>query len=56
LRRSPRRLLTVSTGNVANTVLLALFAENLGSVVEALSEADYVELGPGGLIVHRNRD
>ncbi len=56
LRRSPRRLLTVSTGNVSNTVLLALFAENLGSVVEALSEADHVELGPGGLIVHRDRD
>ena len=56
LRRSPRRLLTVSTGNVANTELLALFAENLDTVVDALSEADYVELGPSGLIVHGDRD
>jgi predicted nuclease of predicted toxin-antitoxin system len=29
LRRSPRRLLIVSTGNVANAELVALFAENL---------------------------
>jgi len=34
------------------TELLALFAENLDTVVDALSEADYVELGPSGLIVH----
>jgi predicted nuclease of predicted toxin-antitoxin system len=55
LRRSPRRLLTVSAGNVANAELLALFADNLGTVVDALSEADFVELGPRGLIVHRDR-
>lgn len=52
LRQSPRRLLTVSTGNIANAELLALFAENLDTVIDALSEADYVELGPSGLIVH----
>ena len=55
LRRTPRRLLTVSTGNVANAELLALFAENLDTVVDALSEADHVELGPTGLIVQRSR-
>ena len=55
LRRSPRRLLTVSTGNVANAALLVLFAENLDTVVGALTEADYVELGPSGLIVHGDR-
>jgi predicted nuclease of predicted toxin-antitoxin system len=55
LRRIPRRLLTVSTGNVANAELLALFAEHLDTVVDALSEADYVELGPTGLIVHGDR-
>ncbi len=55
LRRTPRRLLTVSTGNVANADLLALFAEHLDIVVDALSESDYVELGPTGLIVHGDR-
>ena len=55
LRRSPRRLLTVSTGNVANAELLALFAEHLDTVVDALSEAEHVELGPTGLIVHVHR-
>jgi hypothetical protein len=39
LCRTLRRLLTVSTGNVANAELLALFAEN-PAAVDALSEAD----------------
>ncbi|HEY6429445.1 MAG TPA: DUF5615 family PIN-like protein [Acidimicrobiales bacterium] len=52
LRRTPRRLLIVSTGNVTNAELLTLFADNLDTVVDAFSEADYVELGPTGLIVH----
>jgi predicted nuclease of predicted toxin-antitoxin system len=55
LRRTPRRLLTVSTGNIANTELLALFAENLDTVVDELVEADYVELDSNGLIVHDDR-
>ena len=55
LHRTPQRLLIVSTGNVANAELLTLFTENLDTVVNALSEADYVELGPTGLIVHGDR-
>ena len=31
------------------------FAEHLDTVVDSLSEADYVELGPSGLIVHGDR-
>ena len=42
-------------GNVANAELLALFAEHLDTVVEALSEAGYVELGSTSLIVHGDR-
>ena len=42
-------------GNVANAELLALFAEHLDTVVDWLSEAHYVELGPTGLIMHGDR-
>jgi predicted nuclease of predicted toxin-antitoxin system len=55
LARSPRRLLVVSTGNITNTALLALFEENLHKMVTALESADFVELGSETLVVHRRR-
>ncbi len=55
LSGSPRRLLVVTTGNVANAVLLALFEANLDAIVGALGEADFVELGSESLVVHRRR-
>lgn len=55
LSGSPRRLMTVATGNITNAALLALFEANLDTVVAALGEADFVELGPEALVVHRRR-
>lgn len=55
LSGSPRRLLIVATGNITNTALLALFKVNLEAVVGALGEADFVELWPDALVVHRRR-
>ena len=55
LTRSPRRLLVVATGNIANTDLLVLFETNLDAITSALDEADFVELGPDSLAVHRRR-
>jgi len=52
LRRSPRRLLIVATGNISNRDLLALFSGNLETIVDALSGATFVELGPSGLVIH----
>jgi len=54
LRGTPRRLLIVSTGNISNDDLLALFAEHLPAVVAALEEARVVELGPEKLIIHHD--
>ena len=51
LRRSPRRLLVVATGNITNSDLRSLFLE---SIVAALTEASFVEMGLTGLIVHRD--
>jgi predicted nuclease of predicted toxin-antitoxin system len=55
LRGAPRRLLIVTTGNIGNTDLLSLFDTNLETVVGALEEARFVEIGPAGLIVHDDR-
>jgi predicted nuclease of predicted toxin-antitoxin system len=56
LSGSPRRLLVVATGNITNSALLALFEAHLGAILAALDEADFVELGPGALVVHRRRE
>ena len=55
LSSSPRRLLVVATGNITNDALLALFAEHLDTVVDALDEASFVELGHDRLVVHDDR-
>ncbi len=55
LTRSPRRLLVVATGNIANDALLALFAKHLDVIVAALDEGDFVEFGPDVLVIHRRR-
>ena len=53
LTGSPRRLLVVATGNITNNALMALFAANLDILVAAFDDADFIELGPAALVVHR---
>ena len=55
LSGSPRRLLVVATGNITNTELLALVQANLDAIIDALGEADFVELGPRTLVIHHQR-
>ena len=52
LNRSPRHLLVVTTGNITNRELLALFDDNLTAIIGALSESTFIELSPVGLIFH----
>ena len=54
LRSSPRRLLLVTTGNMSNNALIGLFDTNLAVIEQELSSADYVELSPVAVIVHRD--
>lgn len=56
LARSPRRLLVVATGNITNAALLSLFETHLATIVGAFSEADFVEIGPSSLVVHRRHE
>jgi predicted nuclease of predicted toxin-antitoxin system len=44
-----------ATGSITNSALLGLFEAHLDAVLAALDEADFVELGPGSLVVHRRR-
>jgi predicted nuclease of predicted toxin-antitoxin system len=55
LTGTPRRLLVVTTGNISNNALLILFTDHLDAIITAFVDADYVELGPQALVVHRRR-
>jgi predicted nuclease of predicted toxin-antitoxin system len=52
LERQPAQLLLVSTGNITNIELEALFARELQSLVEAFTEYDFLELSRNSLIIH----
>lgn len=51
LRGSPKQLLLVSTGNIPNDQLLAIWADNLGVIESTFDGASFVELQPNRLIV-----
>jgi len=44
-----------ATGNIANAALLALIEANVDAIVGTPGEADFVELEPVALVVHRRR-
>ena len=49
----PKKLLLISTGNINNADLEALFTANLPAVVAALTTAGLVELTRSSLITHQ---
>jgi predicted nuclease of predicted toxin-antitoxin system len=51
LSGSPARLLVVSTGNITNRDLLALFDEHLDALVDAFEGANLVQLTAGDLSI-----
>lgn len=55
LRQTPRWLLLVTTGNITNDTLMALFDQHLDTMVAALQEAMFIEVGSDILVVHRDR-
>ena len=56
LTGSPRQLLVVATGNIANDALLSLFELNLDAIVSAFAEASFVQLTEEALMLGRPRD
>lgn len=52
VRGEPRKLLLVSTGNINNTALLALFAANLQVLAEGFAVYDFIEINQNNVIFH----
>lgn len=52
LYRQPYKLLLVSTGNITNRELEALFLRNLQQIVEAFTIHDFVEIDRKKLTIH----
>lgn len=52
LSNTPAQLLLISTGNVSNRDLLALWKSHLHRVLQALEDSPFVELSQHHLIVH----
>jgi predicted nuclease of predicted toxin-antitoxin system len=55
LEQSPRSLLIVVTGNIANSALITLFEKHLEEMVTMLNECSVVELGHNRLVGHADR-
>ena len=52
LRREPWKLLLISTGNISNERLEALFASTILRVVEGFDSFDFIEMERSNLIFH----
>jgi predicted nuclease of predicted toxin-antitoxin system len=52
LQQEPWKLLLVSTGNISNTDLIALFLANIEKIAEGFDVFDFIELSRTDVIVH----
>jgi predicted nuclease of predicted toxin-antitoxin system len=52
LKRQPYKLLLVSTGNITNDDLIAIFARHIQIIEQALDTNDYNELSRTAFIIH----
>jgi predicted nuclease of predicted toxin-antitoxin system len=53
LQRKPYKLILIGTGNIKNSELEQLIAENLQQLVELLKVHSYIELNRSGIIVYQ---
>ena len=52
LKRTPPKLLLLSTGNIINSDLRQLIVENLSTLESAFNQYDFVELSRTSLTIH----
>ena len=52
LRRQPRKLLVVATGNIPNPELRSLFLGNIVRIVKLLEDSSYLEFSRQDILVH----
>ncbi|ABB56564.1 DUF5615 family PIN-like protein [Synechococcus elongatus] len=50
--QKPYKLLLISTGNIKNSDLEALFVANLGAMVKLLDQHSYIEVSRDSITVH----
>lgn len=53
IRREPYKLLQVTTGNITNTELETLFAQNLAQLIDLFQQHDVIEMSRDTIIVHQ---
>jgi predicted nuclease of predicted toxin-antitoxin system len=53
LQGKPHKLLLIGTGNIKNSELEQLIAENLQQLVELLNAHSYIELNRSGIVVYQ---
>ncbi|MBP1467836.1 DUF5615 family PIN-like protein [Candidatus Chloroploca sp. M-50] len=52
LKKQPYKLLLVSTGNISNDDLIALFTRYIADLEQALATNEYIEISRTALIIH----
>lgn len=52
LKKQPYKLLLVSTGNISNDDLIALFTRHIADIEQALATNEYIEISRTALIIH----
>jgi predicted nuclease of predicted toxin-antitoxin system len=52
LRKQPRHLLLITTGNISNAALLALVFKHFGQIIKAFEIHSFLELSRDNLIIH----
>ena len=52
LRQEPWKLLLVSTGNIRNAELIALFLANIEKITEGFGAFDFIEINQTELVFH----
>ncbi|PJZ71530.1 toxin PIN [Leptospira perolatii] len=54
IKKKPRKLLIVTTGNIKNKELFSLFNQFLSKIVEEFQDSGWLELSNEGLVVHQD--
>lgn len=50
LRNKPQKLVVVMTGNITNDLLIKLFDNNIGKIIELLIDNDIIEIDKNALV------
>lgn len=52
IKKEPKKLILVKTGNISNGVLLSIFDKNLKTIIHMISRSDLIEIGKTEIAEH----